>query len=437
MTELLHDVDALGAIATDFPEPARSWARRLLHLWHPAAASDWPLAGDLEPLLAARPGATAALTEALGQAPASADVARAVALLPHWGHRPSSALHAAVAKAVDEAPDGHPALPWLALALAGPDGVPDDALRAAATARTADAALLVPAVALLASGERGAETATALFSRMDDAAALAVLGILGVPEALIGAGDPPDEVARRALEQHGDARALPRVKGSRKRRAEGLVHALLDGRDDPMAHALRAFVAGRRATTANHAVAHAAWLAAFTPSDDPVGDVCDRHGALHPDVLAAAVDALTDDDLPRVRAATRHLAPRAGLLLLRLDPASAAPNLLELGRLDTHEGRVLCCAAAPHLAPHIPELLSTPLHRNLGLDLATWAPTDAVLVALVHTPVPAVPAARLGWARALASTGDPLGAEHVLALHQHGEDTGSALDLVQALGLGR
>jgi hypothetical protein len=412
--ELLHEVDALVAVATELPEPARSWACRLLAVWAPERVPALPTTrGPALAVAASLPRDATVLTE-----PADLDAPGSLAILAaalRLGRLdPASeavqAWRPRLEAGLGGTPD--PADPWRAWLLALTGSLPAAALPAlvAAEARAPEGRWLGAAVLLQHAAATGAgpDVAPAAMAPLRPWERLRTLRALGAglwapPDSLAGA----EAAATAGLTLAGDSGSLPPVRGARRRRLVRLVDTLLDDRDTPLAHALRAALPTDSPGLEGVVLCEAAWRHAFALSDDPAHDVRSRGGHRLPALLrAAAADGPALLDALSAALGGEH------------PPLTSAPEGLLDRALATGPDALagLAPAFAPRLAPLLPEALHAPHTRDRALQIAAACPTLPVLEALLDLPIPMDPVARQHHVDALGAMGDPVVAGHLDAL---------------------
>jgi hypothetical protein len=339
----------------------------------------------------------------------------------------TSALVAAERAALRK--DGDEADLWLAYALSTVGAADVDALRAAAAANQGPhAAWILPIVVLRVAEAQGAlDDAAAEVARdlADDHAdphrLIALMMAMGAPMALLAA--PQDEIdnaiAFGAACADQEVRATKIPPGSKKRRQQHAVRALLDGVPGPMAALLRAVnTRDPRPEWGLWPLSIAAWLEASTraPDTDVVERVLLRSAGGDARTLSEARRAANLDDAPDLLFALDHdVELAAGILAVQVFRATGDVELAE-AVLDLHSGDVdedirtvaLSIVAAFQLPDRVPELLVSQHadDRTLGLVFAEWVPTTEVLEALLAMPVPADPTLRAQYAQCLAAMGD-------------------------------
>lgn len=427
MARPLHDPAVLHALSEGEPCPARDWAYARLALHEPEAFHTLPddeLAADVC-MAVAPPGLCPALERALSRGPCSPQLASAVATLGSYGALPlePDALADAVRAAMSG--DGVPADLWLAVALRSLDRLTAADLAAAARVASPDRSWALPTLVLAVAEQAGrteeaaAEVAGQLGADLsrDPAALFGLLGALGTPTFPIAPrAEPADAAAFGAEQVQGTIDVEVRARGSRRRRLQQWVLALLEGVAGPAPAVLRAL---SRADALHHAafVASAAWLraAAEAPPADELSWVLDRWGGHDDARLSAARRALTPEASPRVTAALDRALPGDPVValvppLLRAQSGAelAAGAIALYARAPVAELRpetVACVAAALH-PDTVPPLLSDAHTRSAALVLARWTQTEEVLSALLSLPLPARPEDRISLAWALAAAGD-------------------------------
>lgn len=201
-----------------------------------------------------------------------------------------------------------------------------------------------------------------------------------------------------------------------------MVDALTEGRTDALSTACRATLTR---SPSDHRIGQAVINAivssvAFTkcrPHDEGLaGTLYDRAGRLSPR-MAQARSVATAQDRDLARASYVHGQPGGGALLCDLDPALVAPLALERflahGRPTDH---AIAIAALRFAIPALCEALPDPARRAHALALSRWAPTEAVLEALLTLPVPFDEGERLALSDALCRMGDPAAAARARAI---------------------
>lgn len=416
MTHLLHDRDALIDVASTFHEPAASWARNLLAIWHRELPAGLPRSDRLwEPALLATaslaPGA--ALQALQDPTPPSEGLAISLADVERYGLHlgPSGPLSQAIHAHVGQA---GLAEPWLAELLWFHGELTPRALQAAVAARDSAYYLVkVPALAIRYGVESGqgpeivGETLSKLPAQVAFTVVVDLVPSLPVPTP----GGDLDEVLRYGAERVGLSLPLSRVRGSERRRAATWIKLIARDRTDLFAIACRSLMQ-HHDFPVEQLIPLAHLLLATTPApmDNPVQAVVEHYRS-DPNVLRQARQQVAESgpgewgDLAQSWQAGNL---GAGLLCLQVDPAALAARAPEVLQVNPNNFTLdMSAAALPWWAEHLPELIESPYSREAGLLLACAAPTSEVAETLLGLPVPHHPYEQDLYVYALATMGSP------------------------------
>lgn len=437
---LLHEPDALRTL-TDTEGLAADWARTRLVLIEPEHDAGLPREFSLfAPFLVFAEDGLERVIAVLQQSPDLASIGVLEAL--ELGLCPADPLPliAALQQAIQE--DGSDSDLLFATALARLGVTDARALGAAAAATSMDRDWLLPSVALNAAENMGStanvvqEIAAALRAAEEQrpGAIELCLAELGVP--FRGYWDTPEESLHDVAAVLGvDVPVIATRKGSRKRKAQHTVRALLEGRSDAASALVRA-LADADMELATFLIYSAGWLALFEPTD-PVLDAVHRHGGLNAMRLGNARRALGEHHLPLIKGALENHLENAAILANALPGQPLAEEILaHMVHTDSHNPvdvflGVRACWTIPGA---VPKLLASPETLWLGLTFAEWIPTVEVLEALLGAEVPATPEWIRIYAEALAAMGDPAAAEVLRALiQQDPEATTHARQLAESI----
>ena len=422
MVTPLHSIDELTAIADGSPGPARDWATARVAIVAPERFKHFPTS-DLvhDVILAANPPLLhSALVHALNESQQpSSGLASAAAMLGNYGVFPddSSELLAAIDTAIDG--KGNAADLWLATAASRLGVQKPQYLAAASRAKSPDRDWILPGLVLqyadtpAARLEAAREVVGGIHTQIQQAPGplAAILRILGCPTnfAVSRYWEPNEAAEQGATIAGGTLPTLKAPLGSRKRRAQWWVQALLEGVDKPEADLLREAVRmTRTGIWTNWAVAIAAWMRLYTPIE-PIDDVLDRQAGARFDVLSQARKAVNHNKVQRILKDVRNGHLGAAILAMSIKdkriPSAIIQHVVTLQR-PSLEWEVLAASSAWSCADKIPTLLKRRDTRGLGLLLAEWAPTEEVLGALIGMKVPGDLDQKLQYGCALAAMGD-------------------------------
>ncbi len=417
----LHAPETFVALAEADDPAVRDWATARVALYAPAALKRFPRDGaSQDPVLAcAAPGTVAALNDALTDGPCDGELASAAAALGAFGIEPVDPSATIEALRAAEPADDEAAL-WLAHALAQRGAATPADLAAAAKADTPFTPWLLPAVVLTVADSLGALDAAVADVAKQLPADAAPLALTALRTAVVYCPNMGIDEAVHVGATYGSMRVaptLPPLKGSMRRRMSGAVLALLDGVPGPGPALLRALAEQRDlGALGMWTVATAARLAVFAPGE-PFGDVLLYEGGVDGRVLSAARRAMEPDERDALIEAVPDRSDAAVLALEVLDPVLAHEIVQRLKRHPSDLRQRGCAIVAASRHPElVPPLLTEPSGRMVGLELAAWCPTEAVLEALLAMPVPHDEGQRAQYAHALAATGDAAATSHLVAL---------------------
>lgn len=418
----LHSIETLSALA-DGEGLSATWARGRLALQAPEHLRHFPWADGLyDPAVAAGPPELVdLLVRDLGRTrPCPEGLASGAWYLASYGLLPAdpeplgAALRGALAR------DGSAADLWLVHGLAGLGlATPDDLVIAARHEGELRLEVL-PVVALRVAASMGQaddaadEVARSLRAVLDDHPGLlaSVLVDLGAPAQRIQLpSDDPAEAARLGALAAGAELPVIRIRGSRRRRTQQWVQALLHDVPGPAAALLRAaFQADPPPAWGLSMVATAAWLALRRP-EDPLEDVRYRFAGVDGPALSAARRSvhpgLAEDLGHQIRQVPD---PALSILALPLVPdhPDLARDVVEafaVQRILDLRSEAAAAAAAWH-TDRLPHLLADPSAAGLALMLAEWVPSEEVLTALLELDPPQDEALAVQYATTLAAMGD-------------------------------
>lgn len=427
MHELIHSVDALRDIAREYPEPARSWAREVLATWHRELPCGLP--GPLtasRALLAANPPGTASALHALlvCDTPPTNAAAIAIRRAPSWGVGPTDP-ELAVDAARSHLRAAAPSTLELGLFLADHGPLDEHDLRAIGGAPTPtphDRATATALVVRFACSRGNEATVAACMRSLDDDLALLTLRRLGLGRLHLDAATSVDAAARAGADAAGGTLPPLRCHGSALSRARQIVHALTEGRTDALSTACRATLARSAGdprigpALINAIVGSVAFTECRPRAAGLAGALYDRAGRLSPR-MAQTRSTATAQDRELARTSYSRGQPGGGAILCDLDPAVVAPLAVERalahGRPTDH---AIAIATLRFAIPVLCEALPDPARRAPALALSRWAPTEAVLEALLTLPVPFDQGERLALTDALCRMGDPAAAARARAI---------------------
>lgn len=427
MPEPLHSVDALESLAAA-EGSLQSWAATRLVLAHPERAPAALPTDPLEQLVVlfrctSAPGLLARAASSLDGAPLLAGV--------DLGVEPTEELVAAVSDALSHAAKSRgrsQRARGLGLAVAldawGHSTPAHLALAARADDADADPGYLALALRVATRAGQGRQTAESIAAEVASGRrpidwALGALSRLGAPEPLVGGLD--DERAAAlfgASLASGSAPMFTTAKGSRHRRVAHAVRSLLDGLDGPDVLLLRALAEQVRELPVELVVL-AAWRAARTEADDPVAGVLDQCRRDTPTVVASRIAARRApvDETRLVDSLARHVSLHPGALLAS-DCDAATDRLLARMAIDDTFATVALLSRGARNEPLILRLLQQPDSLTLGLWLARFCHTEAVLEALLELGPPEDSADIADLAMALADQCDVAALSGLHRLHQ-------------------
>lgn len=435
MATWLHEIDVYAALAEGDAGPARDWANTRLAIAAPERFHRLPDDERLhDVVLAAAPsGLVDALIKAVGQRPVPVGIASAATALPSYGLLPEDPAPLADAMYAALANDGSESDLWLAYGLSMLGRADRQALIACGRYEGAQDWVL-PIVLLRVADGMGAvddaarEVAADLRARTNAPhRLLALLAGMGIPlpTRTLHEKDPVEAASYGAAIAHHAPFPLRLAPGSARRRLQAAVKTLLDGVPGPAAALVRASC--ERDPMPEWGMlpaAIAAWMRARSPlgatdehehPSEPLHDVLFHANGGDPVQVAAARRSLTDASTAVLMEALPHGDTAAMVLAIaqvrRTNDAELANAMLLAHGGDPDADlrtAAACCVAAWHAAEEIPGLLASddPRKRLVGLIGAEFVPSQEVLAALIAMAVPADPAARRQYGRALAAMGD-------------------------------
>ena len=452
MSRPLHHTDVFADLANGQPGVARDWARVRLALFAPERLAALPSGNDLFDVVMLALGErwVDALEGSLKEGPLSPGVASTIGAASSYGLLPASTERLVTLLRSSFKGGASDGSLWISLLLAQLGEADGAALSAAASSGNPDTRWVLPIIVLHVADAAGqldaaaAEVARGLtpLINQDPNLLFALAGVAGLP--FIGSAlhlrDPAEAAREGAAAAGGELQEIQPGPGSKKRRTQRWVAALLDGVPGPRAALIRALYAhDPGANWGVWPVASAAWLRCFTATN-PVDDVLTRAAGADPRTLAEAVR--TGATAEQIEAALeRDGDPAAAVLAvphLRDGNADLAEAVLEaLARVGPQNHRMLALGsiAAAFNPAVVAKLLSERESRDLGLLIADLCPDETVLEALLALPVPADPDARQLYAHALASMADPAALPVLLAMAEEDEEDvlGEARSLSEAL----
>jgi len=417
LTELLHSTEALTDVATSFAEPARSWARALLAVWHNALPAGLPQTDVLwDPVVARRPPglATAALAALQAEQPPSDGLAATLAFAKTWGVDLGDPSAIAAAARRHLAP-GCPANLHLVRLIADREPLTPELLQLAASTPNADspqAQASLAALVLRYAAVSGAEHSVfaSVLAPFDGDGLYRVLDFLGLGLMPPPPSTDPDHAVAFGAELAQTAPPQVTARGGRKGRARAWLKALTEGTREPLWLAAAAAL-DRDPPPALTALvlAQASHNHAYRPRD-PVSDVVDLYAGYRPATLTAARETGLGGAAPRALQAFQDGNLAVAPLLIDADPETFAPDALAAA---AGWPTMLTIGAAIATLPALSQdpgtllgpMLARPSDREGALAVAAWSPTPATLEALLRMPVPHDPQQRVDLAQALASMG--------------------------------
>lgn len=450
MAELLHSLETLTEVATSFQEPARSWARALIAIWHGELPAGLPTGDQLWDPIVARcpPGfAQAALAALTAPEPPSEGLAATLAFAATWGVDlgPPDEVVRAARRHLGRA--GNADLHLVRL-IADREPLTPELLQAASAIPNVDepgaqSSLAALVIRYAVSVGAGAEVIADVLAPLDDDLhhrLFDALGLALMPPPL--SIDPDDAVEHGANLADAPMPSLLPSRGGRKGRARAWLRQLTEGSRDPLWIAASALL--RRDPSPNLVamlLAQAAHARFFEPGD-PVDDVVRRHAGYRPGALVAARAAGLTGDVAEALESFELGSLHIGPLLLDADPAVLAPTAIELAVQWPTLAPTSIAIAALSWLPVDPALalapsLARPFERTGALTIAGWSPTPETLDALLRMPVPRDPAQRCELATALSRMGSPDAATRCRAILDLPDTpaTPDALALLDALHL--
>lgn len=435
----LHDIDALRSLAVTETPVLRDWATARLAIAGERIEDFASLdEASMEVAIASNPpGLLDGIARRLQTGPVTPAVASSIAALGAYGALPADTDSLIDMLGSAEPADADAGL-WLAYGRALLGALDLEAL-AAVRSDSPAARWVMPAMVLRVADDlgRATEAAAEIAGQLDDASAVATLAALGGHFVPSPSKDIGEAAMLGAVLAGAEPVPLRPGRGSRRLRAARAVDQLLAEADGPAAALLRAYSHSRDVANPAWLVASAAWLAAFVPSDDPVDDVLLCGAGADGVLLSAARRDVVEEHRPAIHDSFEH-SRHVGVLALEVADEALADRLARRLAEDPNDlrGFGLAAVAAARNPDLIPKLLSEPLTRDVAFTLASWAPTEEVLTALLATPVPHRPESRGRFTSALASMADRAAVPTLAALaakYPKEDDVAAGVALAEAL----